>query len=231
VVERRAAELMALGVEAIELDGGVELNGVRVLGKGTVGVVVLGHSGGSRVAIKVLRTDVSGSLEREARMLRLANSVGVGPKLLGHARDVIVREFIDGEPLVEFAAHASEAELLKVATELLRQAYALDSIGLSHKELARPKRHVIVRAGDLKPFIVDFSSATLSSRKRNLTQVAQYFFIRGEGCSLRLLRLADDREALRRELIEALRRYKADCSRDSFEAVIGVLRRHLPLPA
>ena len=173
-LSKRLTELQELGIKAIEFSGPAQLNNLRVLGKGTMGIVILGYWGETKVAIKVLRTDVKTTMKREARYLKIANSVSVGPKLIGYSRNFLIREFIDGDLLKEVIVKESPKKLLKIILAVLHQAFKLDTIGLSHKELARPDRHIIIRSTDLKPFIIDFGAASVISKKKNLTQLIQY---------------------------------------------------------
>ena len=85
-LHNRIQELHGLGVTALEFSGPASLFGVKVpvLGKGFVGIVVIAYVNGQRVAVKILRQDAGRTdLLHEAKMLSLANSAGVAPKLLG----------------------------------------------------------------------------------------------------------------------------------------------------
>ncbi|GBC72614.1 hypothetical protein HRbin04_00004 [archaeon HR04] len=55
------------------------------------------------VALKMMRTD-SGriSMEHEARMLAIANGVGIGPRLIAYSRNLLAMELIDGMHMIEF---------------------------------------------------------------------------------------------------------------------------------
>jgi len=73
------------------------VNNVKVLGKGCVGIVVLAYTAAGKVALKIRRTDADrAGMKHEAQMLRAANSVGVGPKLLDFSENLLMMEFVDG---------------------------------------------------------------------------------------------------------------------------------------
>ena len=79
-LQNRIQELRSLGVTALEFSGSASLFGVGVpvLGKGFVGIVVVAHLNGKRVAVKIRRTDADrADLLHEAQMLSVANSVNV----------------------------------------------------------------------------------------------------------------------------------------------------------
>ena len=83
-LQNRIQELRSHGVTALEFSGTASVFGVAVpvLGKGFVGIVVIAHLNGERVAVKIRRTDADrADLLHEANMLSKANSVNVAPKL------------------------------------------------------------------------------------------------------------------------------------------------------
>lgn len=199
-------ELSLLGVEELVFEGRSEISGVRVVAKGTVSVIVRGKRRGVEVAVKVRRVDANRpSLLPEAEKLHLANSVGVGPSLLAASKNFLVWRYVEGWPLGEWGLKASLEELRVVARELLRQALALDSIGLIHMELSRLGDHVLVTPR-LDVVVFDFETASTSSGKSNVTQVVQGLLIRSSDLSARV------REALgvsKEGAMRIAREYKA----------------------
>ena len=178
VAEERLVELRGLGVEAVELQGHHAINGVPVLGKGHVGVVLAARASGRLVALKVRRVDADReTLEREAEYLRVANGVSVGPRLFGVSRNFLLMELIEGEYLVDWVGdlEPDDARVLRrVIGELLDRAHRLDIVGLDHGELSSAHRHVMVAGG--VPRIIDFESASTGRRCSNVTSVAHYLF-------------------------------------------------------
>lgn len=217
---RRLRELRGLGVEALMLGGRHALRGVLVIGKGHVGVVVGALMDGRRVALKIRRADADrASLEGEAEMLRFANGVSVGPRLLGASPNFLVMELVEGDYLVDWVGGLgpSDGELLRrILAAVLGRARRLDEAGQDHGELARADRHVIVAGGE--PRIVDFESASTSRRCRNVTSLVQYFFFnrRMAGLVGKIVRLPD-----REGLLETLGWYRREPTDESFHLVLG----------
>ena len=90
-LENRLRELREHGVTAVEFAGEASVFNVPVLGKGFVGIVVTADLGGERVALKIRRVDADrAGLEHEAQMLAEANSVQVGPRLIGVSRNFLL---------------------------------------------------------------------------------------------------------------------------------------------
>lgn len=175
---QRLVELNMLGVDKLMFEGPVEINGVHVIAKGTTGVVVKGVRKDQKVAIKIRRVDANRqSLLSEATKLRLANTVGIGPRLLAASRNFLVWSFVEGIELEEWIPQADAKDVRKVVRELFRQAIILDSLGLIHQELSRVGNHVMVTPG-LQPVIFDFETASLSSSRSNLTQLVNALLIR-----------------------------------------------------
>ncbi len=165
-----ALQLYFLGVEPME-GGPLYFNGVYLVGKGTNSVVVMCRPswGGDTYACKIRRRDAHRSdLLAEAHALMSANYVGVGPRLVSFTRDVVVYRYVDGVPLSEwFTSRRSEGTLC----DLLMQGFKLDGLGLLHRELTRPGRHVLVD-GKGVPYIMDFETVSWGSRGTNVARLA-----------------------------------------------------------
>ncbi|MGB9705759.1 MAG: serine/threonine protein kinase [Pyrobaculum sp.] len=196
-----------LQIEELQLEvlegGSVMLNGFYVVGKGTNSVVYRCRPrlGGFDLACKIRRGDSTRpSLAQEGQLLHIANSVGVGPRLYTYGRDVIAYRYVDGVPLERWWGGAGSQQRRDLVEDLLTQAFRLDAAGVSHNELSRLERHVIVEGG--RPVIIDFESATLGGG-RNVTQVANG-----------LMRLG------LKPPVDALRRYKSCMCRDALDEVL-----------
>ena len=223
-VARRLRELRELGITHLELGGRKRLpGGLEVLGKGHVGVVVAARmEDGRKVALKIRRVDADREdMAHEARMLSLANSVGVGPRLLAHTGDFLVMEFIEGPHLPDWLAIApGKARVIRVLRRLLEKCRRLDEIGLDHGELSRAHAHVLVErpeSPEPEPRLVDFESASDRRRPANVTSICQYLFISGLSRRVEAILGPADKKAI----IEALRAYKRSMSQEAFRAVLA----------
>lgn len=215
-VDSRFDQLRSLGVEYIVLEGGSSIGGLRILGKGYRSVVVLVEAGGRLAAAKIRRADSTrDSLLYEARMLRLANTVSVGPVLYGFTEDIILMEYIHGSSILEWVSQEDDISRIRGTIRiLLEQAYRLDRIGLDHGELSRAERHILVRSSG-EPVIIDFESASVDRKPRNLTSIVQYIVFRIPYATSRRIVEAD-----RDKLIDDLRRYKQSISDEFFYRVL-----------
>lgn len=221
-IARRVLELKKLGIKTVMFGGPTVLNNVPVLGKGYVGVVVLSRRGRDEVALKIRRIDSSrGEMRSEARLLSAANKVNVGPKVIDSSKNFIVMEYLEGKKIIdwvkELKGRGRAARLRSVVRKVLEDCYNLDRINLDHGELSYMHKHVIVGKS---PRIIDFESASLNRRPSNVTSAAQSIFI---GSALSSIVKKIIKIPSKKRMIESLKRYKHDQSRENFDAVLKVL--------
>jgi putative serine/threonine protein kinase len=218
-VRKRLVELREHGVKAVEFVGKASAFNVPVLGKGFVGIVVVAHMEGQRVALKIRRVDADrAGLEHEAQMLAKANEVQVGPRLIGVSRNFLLMQLIDGAVLPRWLdAKKEEAHVRGVLNEVLEQCWRLDSAGLDHGELSKAPKHIIISKQG-KPFLVDFETASVDRRPSNVTAVCQFFFTSHGSVAKSVAEVLG--EVNRVEAINALRRYKNERKRENFDGVL-----------
>ncbi|MBS7640964.1 MAG: serine/threonine protein kinase [Candidatus Bathyarchaeia archaeon] len=227
ILKKRIEEMRRIGIKAVIFSGGKSISGVPVLGKGCVGIVIAAIlEDNNKVALKILRTDVeAGRLLHEVEMLRIANSVNVGPKLLGFSECLLTMEYIDGELLPKWVKRLSGDKesvlkrLRRVLRDILEQCWRLDSIGLDHGELSWADKHIIIDPEE-KPHILDFETASNRRMVSNVTSVTQYLFIRGRTASLITQKFGSIDKNI---LIQILRAYKTKRTRDQFESILETI--------
>jgi putative serine/threonine protein kinase len=213
----RIAEMESLLVTSITLGGRTTINGIRVLGKGQVGLVLRAKIGNNICALKIRRLDADRkSMDGEVRLHKIANDAGVGPRLLGHTKNLIAMEFVDAQSIVDWVGGAAKGRLRKMSRLVLEQCYSLDRAGLDHGELSRLNRHVIMSD---RPYIIDFESASTTRKTSNVTSAAQSIFLYGVVAGMVKKTLHADRE----KALLALRIYKRNQTRANFDAVLRSL--------
>jgi putative serine/threonine protein kinase len=218
-LQSRLEELRDHCVEALEFAGETSAFNVPVLGKGFVGIVVIAHLDRQRAALKIRRVDADRlGLQHEAQMLAKANSVQVGPKLMGVSRNFLLMQLIDGDLLPNWLdAHKEKAQVRGVLNDVLEQCWRLDNIGLDHGELSKAPKHIIVDKQQ-KPWIVDFEAASVDRKPANVTSVCQFLFTSGGVVARAVAEVLGERN--REEVIDALRLYKKDRVRENFNRVL-----------
>jgi len=211
----RLSRLLSMGVSHLACEKVGERISPFLLGKGVRGVVFLGLLGGGLVAVKMLRTDSAvPSMEKEALMQTMANSLGVGPRIIKHSTDMIVMEYVGGVNLDEFIASKPES-LGGVVWGVLNQCYVMDVNGLDHGQLTDSSNHVIIQE-NIRPVIIDFSHASNTRKTSNLTSFVSY-----------LLRTVLEEHREDREIHQTLRLYKERKTAHEFEQVRDRLLRLL----
>jgi putative serine/threonine protein kinase len=218
-LQSRLIGLREHGVKAVEFAGETSAFNVPVLGKGFVGIVIIASLGGQRAALKIRRVDADRQgLQHEAKMLTKANSVQVGPKLIGVSKNFLLMQLIDGALLPTWLGMHKETEhVCGILKDVLEQCWRLDNIGLDHGELSKAPKHIIVDK-QRKPWIVDFETASVDRKPANLTSVCQFLFTGGGTVTRMVAETLSERN--REEIISALRRYKKDRTRENFNRVL-----------
>jgi len=220
----RIVELEKLKINSISLTGSTTIGKLGILGKGYVGVVVLAKRGNKKVALKIRRLDSQRSeMKSEAKLLRLANTVSVGPKLLDFSKNFVVMEYLEGEKISNWirslSGSGSVKKLKNTIRTVLEDCFRLDQIGFDHGELSSISKHVIV--GDTKSTLIDFESSSTKRRVSNVTSITQAIFI-GSGIAKMIQRIY--RTPSKEKIIEVLRTYKQEQSRESFESLLKILK-------
>ena len=220
-LEKRLKELERLGVQALEFTGEKSVFDVPVLGKGCVGIVVVAYTNSGRAALKIRRVDADRKgMFHEGEMLRRANAIDVGPKLLEISENFLLMELVEGTHFPEWIESLGEREAQSrvrlVLKDILEQCYRLDEAGLDHGELSNAPKHIIVDADD-RPFLVDFETASINRRVSNVTSVCQYLFLGSQIA----MKVKDKLEKVdEKQLIKALRAYKRERTKENFEKLV-----------
>jgi putative serine/threonine protein kinase len=220
-IQNRIAELQKLGVEALEFTGKAQASNIPVLGKGYVGVVVVAYLHGQKIALKMRRVDADReSLLQEAELIKKANNVDVAPKFIAVSKNFLLMQLVDGDLLEDWlVTHKDKAEVKRVLVDILEQCYRLDQAGLDHGEISKAVKHLLVGKGD-KPFIVDFETASLMRKVANVNAVGQYLFV-GNNVTARIIPQILGKKS-RQEVIDVLKSYKKNMSRENFEKILDV---------
>jgi len=222
-IKSRIKELGALGVESISFQGELQVGTISILGKGYVGVVVLGKIGRKKVAVKIRRSDSPRkNLKKEAKLLQITNRCGVGPKLIDFSKNFLVMEYLDGEKIGKWISNLKSkkdsSQIKAVIKKVLEDCYKLDMISLDHGELSRMPKHVIIGK---KITIIDFESSSMDRKVSNVTSATQALCI-GSRISKIISRVC--KIPKKQKMITVLRRYKQEGTRESFENLLSVLK-------
>ncbi|MGB0855476.1 MAG: RIO1 family regulatory kinase/ATPase [Nitrosopumilus sp.] len=223
-IRSRVNELEKLSIRSISLTGPTTLGKLAILGKGYVGVVVLAKKENKKVALKIRRIDSQRKeMKNESVMLKLVNSVNVGPKMIAASKNFLVMEYLDGIKISEWidslSGKGSTMKLKSTITDILKDCYKLDQIGFDHGELSNISKHVIV--GESKSSLIDFESSSTKRRPSNVTAITQAIFI-GSGISKKVRKIY--KNPSKEKIIEALKQYKKEKTQESFETLLKILK-------
>ena len=223
-IKSRINELEKLKIKSICLTGPTTIGNLEILGKGYVGLVVLVKRGNKEVALKIRRTDSQReNMKNESILLKLVNSVSVGPKMIDVSKNFLVMEYIEGKKFsdwIEMLKGSGSAKQLKsTIRNVLEDCYRLDQIGFDHGELSNISKHVIV--GKNKVTLIDFESSSTKRRPSNVTSITQAFFI-GSGIAKHAQKIY--KNSSKEKIIFALKSYKQEKTRDNFEKLLKILK-------
>jgi putative serine/threonine protein kinase len=223
-IKSRISELEKLKIKSICLTGPTTIGNLEILGKGYVGLVVLVKRGNKEVALKIRRTDSQReNMKNESILLKLVNSVSVGPKMIDVSKNFLVMEYIEGKKFsdwIEMLKGSGSAKQLKsTIRNVLEDCYRLDQIGFDHGELSNISKHVIV--GKNKVALIDFESSSTKRRPSNVTSITQAFFI-GSGIAKHAQKIY--KNSSKEKIIFALKSYKQEKTRDNFEKLLKILK-------
>ena len=225
-LEKRLKELKNLGVKKLEFTGNRSVFDVPVLGKGCVGIVVIAYTDSQRAALKIRRMDADRKeMFHEGEMLQKANSIDIGPKLLAISENFLLMELIEGPHFPEWAETVKQTEnksrVLQVAKNVLEQCFKLDQADLDHGELSNASKHIIVDAMD-NPHLIDFETSSINRKVSNVTSVCQYLFLGSQTADKLKDKLGNPNK---KQVVEALRAYKQERTRENFEKILERLEK------
>jgi len=222
-ITSRMNELKKLKISKIAFEGSTRIGNLQILGKGYVGVVVLAKQKTKTVALKIRRLDSQRNhMNDEAKLLKLANKAGVGPKFISNSRNFIVMEYLDGEKIGKWVSDikgkGSVKKIKSAIKKTLEDCYNLDKIGLDHGELSSVRKHVIIGKNTT---LIDFESSSVKRRVSNVTSATQGILI-GSGISKKISRIY--KCPSKNEIISVLRNYKKDKNRTNFDELLRILK-------
>ncbi|MGY5140371.1 MAG: serine/threonine protein kinase [Candidatus Nitrosopumilus sp. Bin_571-38] len=223
-IKSRINELEKLKIKSISFRGPTTLGNLAILGKGYVGVVVIAKKGNKEVALKIRRIDSQRKgMKNEGVLLKLVNSVNVGPKMFDVSKNFLIMEYLDGEKFsnwIEMLSGTGSVKKLKSTIKsILEDCYRLDQIGFDHGELSNISKHVIV--GKSKVSIIDFESSSTKRKPSNVTSITQAFFI-GSGIARTAQKIY--KNSSKEKIIDALKLYKQEKTRVNFDNLLKVLK-------
>jgi putative serine/threonine protein kinase len=212
-------ELEIIGVSSILQAGMTKIGRFSILGKGGVGMVVKVETNDRKTyALKIRRTDANrSSMDREVKLHKIANTAGVGPSIYANTKNLVLMELIDGWNIIGWLNQSVKADQVrKVVISTLEQCYNLDRAHLDHGELNCLAHHVLI-SESVKPCIIDFETASMDRKTTNVTAAAHSLLLNGR-ISRKVGKIIGIVE--RETILQLLRVYKRDQSRQRFEKII-----------
>ena len=219
VYKTRLNELIDLGIRFITAGGSTMVRNTKILGKGSVGLVVKARHGRRILALKIRRVDANrNNMYEEVLLHSIANSIGIGPTLIDYSENFILMEFINGFKITDlYKKDIKPPRLRKLIVSLLEQCFSMDQLGLDHGQLSNLNHHVIVSKNN--PVIIDFETSSMKRKSNNVTSVVQYFLMSNQFSN----KLTGSNDTCNKKaVIKLLKEYKEFRSRDLFEKITEI---------
>ena len=216
-ITKRMVELRKLGITHISFTGPLQIEKCHILGKGYVGMVVLAKKRSSIVALKIRRIDSPRkNMTNEAKLLKIANKIEIGPKFIKNSKNFLIMEYIDGEKIIDWVkkSETKAKEIRSVVKNVLRECFLLDDAGLDHGELSTIDKHVIVnKKGNT---IIDFESSSVNRKTSNVTGATQGILI---GTGLAKIIQKKIKIPSKKKIIDLIRVYKKNPTLENFQSL------------
>jgi len=167
--------------------------------EGNRGEIYLIDYFGKEAVLKRLRPGKPDTLQKEAKILRYLEPLGIAPKVYESGYGYIVMEYLRGQSFKSFLQKSRKRAL----KEGLKLCYTLDQAGVAHRELGR-YYHFIATPKGLR--VIDFERAQFSRHPRNVLQFVG-FYMRDIAPPAAIERYKRDRRAgfaMLQEAIDAL---------------------------
>ena len=225
-IKKRITELKKLGITHVSFTGPLQIEKCHILGKGYVGIVVLAKKDNNIVALKIRRVDSPRkNMTNEAKLLKTANKIDIGPKFIKNSKNFLIMEYIEGEKIIDWVKKPEKKseEICSVLNNILRECYLLDSIGLDHGELSTIDKHVII--GKNKNTIIDFESSSTDRKPSNVTGATQAILI---GTGLAKIIQKKVKLPTKSKIISLTREYKKNPTLKNFENITIGLKLQNP---
>jgi putative serine/threonine protein kinase len=188
--------------------------------KGKRGIASTALLNGKKVLVKEFnpKSDVN-TIAHEAAILQMVNKKKIGPQFIKLEGGMLIREFIEGEEIVDWLGHAQKAACKTVLLDILEQCRTLDLLGINKLEMTHPHKHILVRKG--KPIFIDFDRAKRTEKPKNVTQVLQWFTNKELSALLTAKKIQIDRTLM----LNYAKSYKHDYGKATYERVREVILR------
>jgi len=221
----RLSELRSLNLKFVILEGNTLLNAIRILGKGSEGLVLKVQDIHSKIlALKIKRIDsCRTNMQNEFEFYQSINRNNLGPKVFSYTKNALLMEFIEGLSARNwFLKSNMNLDLIrKIIINILTQCYTLDKLHIDHGQLNRLDNHVIISHCGSKCTLVDFESASCIRKVNNVTSAFQGLIFKGI-ISDQINKFVNY-DKKRVEFLNLLSRYKTDKSKKNFDSIIALI--------
>lgn len=152
----------------------MQLEDKTYLDKGKRGLVYTAILAGRKVLVKQVNpASAINTVAHEAEMTSKLNDAGIGPAFIAFAEGQLVREYVEGERIEDYLAHATSQQARSVVRQTLDQCRIMDELSINKQEMTHPYKHLLITK-EGKVVMIDFERCKYTPKPKNVTQVCQY---------------------------------------------------------
>ena len=191
----------------------------KVFDHGKRGVIIKGKYRNKIVGIKIKKEEsyAQGTIEIEAKFLKILNKHNIGPKLVMHKNNFLMYEFVNGKFIEEFVKSNNKKNILIVLKNVYEQMYKMDELGINKFEMHHPLKHIIIEKNT--PVLIDFERCRHTDDPKNVSQFCDFLISK----TFNELLATKDILIKKENMIELAKNYKKNRNKKSFELILSSL--------
>jgi release factor glutamine methyltransferase len=191
----------------------------KIFAHGKRGVIIKGIYKNKTVGIKIKKKEsfAFGTIDNEARFLKILNKENIGPILIMHKENFLMYEFVNGIFIEEFVMKSKKKDIIILLKKIFKKMYLLDSIGINKFEMHHPVKHIIIK--DNNPVLLDFERCRRTDDPKNVTQFCDFLISKTFNDMLKEKGLFIEKN----QMIESAKKYKEKINKKNFNNILSLL--------
>ncbi|MBI2564824.1 methyltransferase [Candidatus Woesearchaeota archaeon] len=189
----------------------------RYFSKGKRGIIFTGSYDNKKIAMKVKHPESQAQerIKNETEFLQKLNKYSIGPRYLFSGNNYLAYKFVEGVYIKDWLPTAEKKDIQKVVSEIFRQSFMMDKLGINKEEMHHPLKHVIIGK---KIVMIDFEKCHYTQDPKNVTQLGQYIVLVARSLNKRGFNIDIN------QVIKCSKEYKKNMSEQNMNNIISTLK-------
>ncbi len=191
----------------------------KVFSHGKRGVIIKGTYESQTVAVKIKKKEsfALGTIDNEARFMKLLNKYDIGPRFIMHKKNFLMYKFVSGIFIEEFVISSKKKDILSVLKKVFYQMYVMDNLGINKFEMHHPIKHIVIK--DNNPVLLDFERCRRTEDPKNVTQFCDFLISKKFNSLLKKKEINIEKN----QMIRIAKKYKGNRNKKNFEEILSLL--------